>query len=78
VLGWDASRLAKFRDEIDIIALELTICIVLKQTIARYNICLTEDDEIEFQTRLDVILREPDVRTALIVTEAFRAAKNNA
>jgi len=78
VFGWDASRLANFRDDIDIIALELTIIIVLKQTIARYNITLSEDDEIEFQTRLDVILREPDVRTPLIVTEAFRTAKNNA
>ena len=50
----------------------------MKQTIARYSITLSEDDEIDFQTRLDVILREPDIRTSLIVTEAFRAAKNNA
>lgn len=77
-LGWDASRLSKFRDDIDIIALELTIAIVLKQTIARYSITLSEEDEIEFQTRLDVILREPDVKTQFIITESFRIAKNGA
>jgi hypothetical protein len=66
--------MAQIRDLLDMIALELAVVVVVKQTLAQHRVRMNEEEEIDLQRRLDILLSEPDIVLANIITEATRSA----
>jgi hypothetical protein len=58
VFAWDASRLARLRDDVDLIALQCGITLSVRQMLQqRYRVAHVDAEEVELQHRLDVLLR---------------------
>ncbi len=82
--AWDGSRLAAIRDDIDIIALQATLMITLKQTLPRILVrtaastqasdlnVFADSDFDELTSRMDALLRSPDIDLKSVVIEAVR------
>jgi hypothetical protein len=75
LFGFDAGRLAKVRDDADVIALQATIIITIKLLINRFfgnSLLISNSDMETLQQRMDVIFRSIDSGLANVITEAVR------
>ena len=71
-LCWDAQRLAKLRDDVDVLCLQACILIVVRQLLVPVGIQLVEADEMELFHRLDFLLRDPTTFHTHLLNEVVR------
>eukprot|EP01041_Mallomonas_annulata_P002376 gene2376-4612_t len=70
-MNWHCSRLSQLRDEMDVIVLQTSMLLVVRQTLGA-NIAVTTDDAEELFYRLDVLLRDPDTFLPHLTSEITR------
>lgn len=81
-LRWDAARLSAIRDSVDLVVLQATMLVTVRQALTAAptdagtrHVALTEDDTKELYFRLDVLLRDPAVFLPHLATEVTRFVK---
>lgn len=68
----DASKLALIRDEVDVLALVSTVLIIVRQTLNRWKIALSKDEDFDMQNRIACIVRDPLTVLSDIIAEGVR------
>jgi hypothetical protein len=82
LLRWDGPRLAKIRDGIDVLALQATFAVVLRQTLPRLSrtgtLAFGPDELLELAHRLDVLLRDGQLGLTSLLAEVAAFVKRKA
>jgi len=69
---WDRERLSSIRDDVDVLMLQVSLLVLIRQTLAPVRRALSDDDVQELFHRLDVLLRDPGFFYDHLVTELVR------